>query len=235
MSTDLGGSFHRAAKWTPRVPRPLAAFRGPTTWKPRVPQTLGRFRVCRDIETASSPDLGSGFETPQVPETCELVCVVMETSSSPLWGIVENPAFPSRRKVRKPVVPSRAGHGNPKFPRVGRRRFRSWRDVETPGFPRLGRDLETPKLIAAGFGLARHGNPKFPRAWAPGHDLETPKCLRRAEPPNFRRDMETPSFPRLGRDLETPNFQRRAEQARHGNPKFPQAWAPGRDLETPNF
>jgi hypothetical protein len=132
--------------------------------------------------------------------------------------------------------------------------------------------------------VARHGNPKFPRAWAPGHDLETPKCLRRAEPPNFRRDMETPSFPRLGRrgatwkpqifsagrnpqilgatwkpqvspglgatwkpqvfsdgmnrrdmetpsfprlgrDLETPNFQRRAEQARHGNPKFPQAWA----------
>jgi hypothetical protein len=47
--------------------------------------------------------------------------------------------------------------------------------------------------------VARHGNPKFPRAWAPGHDLETPKCLRRAEPPNFRRDMETPSFPRLGR------------------------------------
>ena len=132
VSTDLGGSFHRAAKWTPRVPRPLAAFRGPTTWKPRVPQTLGRFRVCRDIETASSPDLGSGFETPQVPETCELVCVVMETSSSPLWGIVENPAFPSRRKVRKPVVPSRAGHGNPKFHRLGRRGT-AWKPQVSPG------------------------------------------------------------------------------------------------------
>ena len=185
VSTDLGGSFHRAAKRTPRVPRPLAAFRGPTTWKPRVPQTLGRFRVCRDIETASSPDLGSGFETPQVPETCALVCVVMETSSSPLWGIVENPAFPSCRKVRKPVVPSRAGHGNPKFPRLGRRRFRSWRDMETPGFPRLGRDLETPKLIAAGFGRGATWKPQVSPGLGAGARLGNPEMFAPGGTPKF--------------------------------------------------
>lgn len=167
MSTDLGGSFHRAAKWTPRVPRPLAAFRGPTTWKPRVPQTLGRFRVCRDIETASSPDLGSGFETPQVPETCELVCVVMETSSSPLWGIVENPAFPSCRKVRKPVVPSRAGHGNPKFPRLGRRGT-TWKPRVPAGLGAagFGRGATWKPQVSPGLGAgARLGNPEM---FAPG-------------------------------------------------------------------
>ena len=205
MSADLGSSVHRAAKWTPRT---LAALRGPTAWKSEVPQALGRFKVCRDMETASSPDLGSGSETPQVPENCELVCIVMETPSSPRSGIVESPAFPSCRKMRKPVVPSRAGHGNPEFPRLGhqgatwkprvssglgvagfgrgvtwkpqvslglgvtweppasaglgRRRFRSWRDMETPSFRRLGRrrfrsgrDVETPKHFAPG------GNPKF--------------------------------------------------------------------------
>ena len=167
VSTDLGSSFHRAAKWTPRVPRTLAAFRGPTTWKPRVPQTLGRFRVCRDIETASSPDLGSGFETPQVPETCELVCVVMETPSSPRWGIVENPAFPSCRKMRKPVVPSRVGHGNPEFPRLGRRGA-TWKPRVPAGLGAagFGRGATWKPQVSPGLGAgARHGNPEM---FAPG-------------------------------------------------------------------
>ena len=173
MSADLGGSFHRAAKWTPRVPRTLAALRGPTTWKSEVPQTLGRFRVCRDMETASSPDLGSGFETPQVPETCELVCIVMETPSSPRFPRVVkcgNPWFHQGRDMETPSFPGLGVTWKTPSPRrLGRRRLRSWRDMETASFPRPGRDLETPSF-------PRLGRRRF-RSW---------------------RDSETPSFPGLG-------------------------------------
>ena len=40
-----------------------------------------------------------------------------------------------------PSVSVVARLGNPKFPRLGRRRFRSGCHMETPSFPRLGRDL----------------------------------------------------------------------------------------------
>ena len=214
MSADLGSSVHRAAKWTPRT---LAALRGPTAWKSEVPQALGRFKVCRDMETASSPDLGSGFETPQVPENCELVCIVMETPSSPRSGIVESPAFPSCRKMRKPVVPSRAGHGNPEFPRLGHQGA-TWKPrvsagLGAAGFGRgvtwkpqvslgLGVTWEPPAsagLGAAGFGRGATWKPQVSAGlgaagFGRGATWKPQKILRRAETPNFRRDKETPNF-----------------------------------------
>lgn len=93
------------------------------------------FWLHHDMETASSSNLGSGFETPKVPQTCDLVCIIMETPSSPRWGIVENPTFPSCSRMWEPTVPSRAGHGKPKFPQT-------WA-----------------LLVSV---MVRHGNPKFP-------------------------------------------------------------------------
>ena len=71
------------------------------------------------METVSSPDLDSDFETPHVPKTCELICFIMETPSSPYSGIVENLHF--HRAVKC---------GNPWF--------HQGRDMETPSFPDLG-------------------------------------------------------------------------------------------------
>ena len=65
---NLGSSFHHATKWTPQM---LVALRGPTTWKYEVPEILRRFKVCCDMETMSSLDLGSGFETPQLHERAQ--------------------------------------------------------------------------------------------------------------------------------------------------------------------
>jgi hypothetical protein len=108
------------------------------------------------METASSPDLGSGFETPQVPKTCELVCIVMEIPSSP--------RFPRAVKC-----------GNPWF--------HQGRDMETPSFPGLGavgfgrgttRKPQVSQAWAPSVSVGvPHGNPKFPPAWVPGRDIET--------------------------------------------------------------
>ena len=151
----------------------------------------------------------------------------LKTRAPQTWAVVsKHPKFQRLASwfasSWKPRVP-RFGEllKTPRFHRAvkcGNPWFHQGRDMETPSFPGLGAGAqhgnpESQQAWAPPVSVvARHGNPKFPRAWAPGHDLETPKCLRRAEPPNFRRDMETPNF---WRDMEAPDFRRRA-----GTPDF---------------
>ena len=104
----------------------------------------------------------------------------------------------------KPRVP-RFGEllKTPRFHRAvkcGNPWFHQGRDMETPSFPGLGAGAqhgnpESQQAWAPPVSVvARHGNPRFPQAWA---RLGNPKINRRRF--RSRRDMETPSFPRLGR------------------------------------
>ena len=205
------------------------------------------------METASSPDLGSGFETPQVPKTCELVCIVMEIPSSPRFPRAVkcgNPWFHQGRDVETPSFPGLGVTWKTPSPRrLGRRRLRSWRDMETASFPRPGRRGVTwkppvfPGLGAAGFGRgatrkpqvsqgwappvsvgARRGNPKFPPAWARHRNPKFPQAWARLVNPKKICAGRKPQI--LGAAWE-PHIL-----APHGNPKFwaphgnPKLWAP---------
>ena len=188
MSADLGSSFHQAVKWTPQN---LAALCGPMAWKSEVPQALGKFKVCRDMETASSPDLGSVSKRPKFPRIASWFASSWKPQVPHIQALLKTPHFHHAVKC-----------GNPWF--------------------HQGRDMETPSFLGLGAG-ARHGNPKFPHAWAPGCDLETPSFPtlghRRFQSGS---DMETPSFPMLGRQGATwkPHVSPRlGTGARLGNPK----------------
>jgi hypothetical protein len=57
--------------------------------------------------------------------------------------------------------------------------------METPGFPRLGRDLETPKLIAAGFGRGATWKPQVSPGLGAGARLGNPEMFAPGGTPKF--------------------------------------------------
>ena len=193
-SPELGGFLRPAKNGNPRAPRTRAAVSvAPWHGNSKFRMLGRRFPSRHDMETRSSACLGGGFR------------------HAAQW----NPQVP-RVGVAVSIA---AGHGDPRFPRLGEifRRATKWKpqvspnwvgcpsrgEMETPEFHRLGRractrrDMEkTRSSPDSGGSFQRRGNPEFPRA---GDSVKSPSFQRAVKHGN-------PRFP---------------SGAGHGNPKFP--------------
>ena len=237
----LSGDSGCAAKLKPRAPQTWAAVsKHPkfqrlaswfaSSWKPRVPrfgELLKTPRFHRAVK-CGNPWFHQGRD--------------METPSFPGLGAGARHGNPESQQAWAPPVSVVARLGNPKFPRLGRRRFRSWRDMETPSFPGLGRRGTTwkPRNVCAGRNPQILGatwkpqvSPGLGATWKPQifSAGRNPQILGATWKPQIFGATWNPKFWAPGG-----NPKILGGVARHGNPSFPglRRLFP-RGVETPNF
>ena len=209
---------------SPKVPQAWAVLRRAATWKPELPAPRPRFLSWRDVEIPEFPGIGwypsrrKKWEPPssagpgwRFPSRRD-----METRSSPYLGGGFCHAAPWNPRVPRAgvAVSIAAGHGNPRFPRLGEifRRATKWKPLVSPnwgGCPSCGE-------MEAGLYAPRHGKkkPGVPRGLDPQF-RNTTSSLDSGD--GFHRHGN-PKFPVRRKNMETRGFRRGAG---HGNPKFP--------------
>ena len=233
------------------------------TWKPELPAPRPRFLSWRDVEIPEFPGIGwypsrrKKWEPPssagpgwRFPSRRD-----METQSSPyLGGGFYHAAAWNPRVPRAGVAVSiAAGHGNPRFPRLGEifRRATKWKPLVSPNWggcpscgemeaglyaPRHGkkkpgvprgldpRFRNTTSSPDSGDGFHRHGNPEFP-VWRKKHGNPRFSSGGGTWKPQVSRARARPSA--VCREMETPIslacFPRGRGRTR--KPQVPQAWA----------
>ena len=150
---------------SPKVPQAWAVLRRAATWKPELPAPRPRFLSWRDVEIPEFPGIGwypscrKKWEPPssagpwwRFPSRRD-----METRSSRYLGGGFCHAAPWNPRVPRAgvAVSIAAGHGNPRFPRLGEifRRATKWKPLVSPnwgGCPSCGE-------MEAGLYAPRHG------------------------------------------------------------------------------